>query len=217
MLEEVAQIPKTGDADIFIRHGSFDKPRLPTYRNFQKAVSDQNLPLGHKGEGEILNSVSEIPNAQAIDFILSSPYRRANDSAKIIQSYLKNKFNKEIAIELTDSLKEVDFGHDLLSAGEFYTILIKNLGRTEPFKQVVFDKWRLGLAKEKPGDIEKRISVLLNEIRQLHKKGFKRILLVSHASFGRALKRFLEGRAITLPRSEDKPIRKAGVFYLLDL
>ena len=89
---------------------------------------------------------------------------------------------------------------------------IKNLGELELLKEEIFNKWRWGAAKEKPEEVKTRIRSLLEEIDRLHREGRKRLLIISHASFGRAFKRFLDGRDITLPREADTPLTKAEFF-----
>jgi len=202
-------------ADVFIRHGDFEKPKWPTYSNFQRLFTDKTLHLTEKGKKEIKDSIIKIPNIQSIDLILSSPYQRTQESAQVVQECIKEFFRSKVSIITTELLKEIEVQPDILSRKEFYGLIVRNLGRLEPLKESLFDKWRFGKAKEGPIEVESRIKNLLNEIARFHREGKKKILLISHASFGRALKRFLSGQEITLPRNEDRTVRKAGIFYIL--
>ena len=201
-------------ADIFIRHGDFKKPKWPTYKNFKKFIADTSLPLTLKGRKQIEDSIEQIHDMQLVDTILSSPYARTTESARIVQEYLKERHGLNVSIQTTDLLKEIDVGPDILSCKEFYTLIVKNLGKLELLKEAVFDKWRLGEAKEKPEEVRIRIRELLKKVDQFHKEGRKRLLMVSHASLGRAFMRFLRGRDITLPREADTPLTKAEIFYI---
>lgn len=202
-------------ADIFIRHGDFEKPKWPTYSNFQRIFTDRTLRLTQRGEEEVKDSIITIPNIQSIDLILASPYKRTQESAQVAREYIKELSGSDVPVITTDLLKEIEVQPDILSRREFYSIIVRNQGRLDPLKESLFDKWRFGKAKESPPEVESRIKNLLNELARFHREGKKKILLVSHASFGRAFKRFLSGKEITLPRNEDKTIKKAGTFYIL--
>lgn len=201
-------------ADIFMRHGSFERPRFPTYRNFQLFISGTDFPLNARGRNEVRESLSGISNLQSVDFILSSPYRRAFESAQIVQEYLRSQYGNTVPLQVIDFLREIDVGSKVLSRKEFYTLLLKSYGRMELLKEAVFNKWRWGGGKEKPSDTEERIRKLLDIILRFHEEGCMRLLLVSHASFGRALRRFLDGRQVTLPRKEDQLLERGGLFYI---
>ena len=76
--------PKSGD--VFIRHGSFERySQLPQYETFKEFLSNPDaFPLSEKGKEEIKKVVELIPDKETISLILSSPYRRTEESARII-------------------------------------------------------------------------------------------------------------------------------------
>lgn len=200
--------------DFFIRHGQFEQlSNLPLYQQFQEFLSNPNaFPLSKKGIEEMRQAAEKLP-LNNIGLIVSSPYLRAEQSAQVLQEEIKQRFHKEIPIRVTTLVKEIDIPPDILSEQEFNNALKR--GGLEAVGDKVFEKWIKGGYGESPEDLKKRIRNLLRYVRRTHRwTKYNNIAILSHASFGRALKRFTEGHALTLPRAEDKELGTAKGYYL---
>src|SRR3989338_2096091 len=205
--------PKSGD--VFIRHGSFERySQLPQYETFKEFLSNPDaFPLSEKGKEEIKKVVELIPDKETISLILSSPYRRTEESARIIQEELLRQYQKEVPIKITELLREIDIPPDVVSETEFYELLKK--GGAETIADAVFEKWRAGQSGELPEEVEKRAKDFLKYTRRVHKWTLhEKIAVISHTSFGRALRRVIGGRQITLPRKDDAILETGGHYFI---
>lgn len=202
-------------SDLFIRHGQFEQlSNLPLYQQFQEFLSNPNaFPLSKKGIEEMRQATERLP-LNNIGLIVSSPYLRAKQSAQVLQEEIERRVHKEIPIRVTTLAREIDIPPDILSEKEFHNALKQ--GGVESVADEVFGKWTQGGHGESPEDVKKRIGNLLRYIRRIHRwTRYDNVAILSHASFGRALKRFTEGRALVLPRTEDKELRMAEGYHLV--
>lgn len=201
--------------DIFMRHGDFEREAKPNYKEFQEFLSNPNaFPLSERGKQEVKKAVETLQDKEQISLILSSPYLRTRETALTIQEELKNKYGKEIPIKIVDQIREIDIHPDILSEKEFRETLKR--GGAEAVADIVFEKWRTGKGGELPEKVEQRTLAFLKFLRRTHKwTGHDRVLTVSHASFGRALRRVIEGDDIILPREKDRVLKTAGMFHIV--
>lgn len=210
MTEEDSKENTNPQSDFFIRHGQFEQLfNLPPYQQFQEFLSNPNaFPLSEKGIEEMRKATERLP-LNNIDLIVSSPHLRAKQSAQVLQAEINKRFNnREIPIRVTTLAREIDIPPDILSEKEFNNALKQ--GGLEAVADEVFGRWTQGGYGESPEDIKKRVGNLLRYIRRIHRwTRYGNVAILSHASFGRALKRFTEGRTLVLPRTEDKELRTA--------
>lgn len=201
-------------SDLFIRHGQFEQlPKLSLYQQFQEFLSNPNaFPLSDKGIEEMRQAAERLP-LNDIGLIVSSPYLRAKQSAQVLQAETERRFNKKIPIRVTTLAREIGIPPDILSEKEFNSALKQ--GGLEAVADEVFAKWTQSDYGEPPEDVKKRIGNLLRYIRRIHRwTRYNNVAILSHASFGRALKRFAEGRTLTLPRAKDKELGTAKGYSL---
>ena len=152
----------------YVRHGE-------SQDNVDRVWSRQDTPLTARGKKQA-RAAGQLFKRQAIQFdlIVSSPLRRAHETALIIAQQL-NYPSKEV--QLLDLLAELDFG-DLIGTSGL----------------LIFDKpfSRLGLENEP--STEKMIELHLRAeraLKSLHATGANSVLVVSHGTFGRALRRVI--------------------------
>ncbi|MBD5423228.1 MAG: histidine phosphatase family protein [Mycoplasma sp.] len=159
----------------FVRHAKTNSNSL----NQWQGRSDNNISEEGLKELEILKENTRNFNA---DVIISSPLRRAIDTANIFK-----KNNKEIIID--DRLIERDFG-------QLEQQIVKN-GEKEILSDIYLNT-DLNLGVEKLNDMyTKRIKPFLNEIKKNYGKSNKKIVIVSHSWVGRLISYYNSGEQDT--------------------
>lgn len=206
-------------SDVIMRHGSYEQPSIssrPVYEQYKLFMTNPNLfPLSKKGEDEVRQTISKLPGKEKIDLIVTSPFLRASQSAHVAQEELMQGNNpKDVPIIVSKLLEEVKIPPDIISEEEFNSALIS--GGLEHVTKIIFERWAASGEGERPDEVEKRVKTFLKFVRRLHKwAGDKKLLIVSHGSFSRAIKRVVEGVSITAPRKEGETLKTAEKMTLL--
>jgi len=152
-----------------IRHGQSEGNVESDKENIIYGQKDES-PLTKKGINQI-KKITHLINKEkiTINLIITSPLKRAYQSALII----KNNLNKNTPLKVDERLKDQDFGEfegkswdEIKEKYQSFFILYQK----NPLKT----PWPKGEAKI---DIIKRLSLFLNEIKKQNKKN---ILIVSH-------------------------------------
>ena len=201
--------------DIVMRHGQFERHiNADPYKEFQDFLSNPDtFPLSQDGAEEIKRSLDAIQEKERISLIISSPYARAKESAEVIQQELRSCHDKDVPIQPPKLLRDIDIAPDVLSKEEFTKIL--STGGEDAVAGAVFEKWRSGQTGQLPEKVEKRAKDFLKYVRRIHKwTANERLIIVSHASFLRALQRVIEGKSVTLPRKETQKLETAGKYHI---
>ncbi|MEN8904325.1 MAG: alpha-ribazole phosphatase [Clostridiales bacterium] len=156
---------------FLIRHGETDSNDKNLYTGWT------NVPLNSTGKNQALN-LKKLLEKEHIDFIYSSPLRRALFTAEIINS------DRHLDIVESDLLKEFNFG------------IFENMTYKEIIKRYpdIFKLWTAYPSyKIHNGDsfrdFHKRISNFLNDFLLKHNSG--RILIVSHGGTIRSIISYL--------------------------
>jgi uncharacterized phosphatase len=166
----------------FVRHGE-------SQDNVNRVWSRDDTPLTGRGKKQA-RTAGHLLKKQDLQFdlIVSSPLRRAHDTALIIAEELNYPKNE---VQLLDMLVELNFGDLIGTSG--LSIFEK------PFS-------RLGLeaepSTEKMAELHLRAEQALLRIR---KTGASSVLVVSHGTFGRALRRVINNEP---PEHEFDPQKK---------
>jgi len=152
-----------------IRHGQ-SEGNVESDKKYIIHGQKDKSPLTKKGVNQIKKITQLILNQKIkIDLVITSPQKRALQSAMIIKNNLKNN----ILLNIDDRLKDQDFGDFEGKSWDeikekyqsFFTLYQKNPLKTP---------WPKGEAKI---DIIKRLSSFLKDIKNVKQKNF---LIVSH-------------------------------------
>lgn len=186
----------SANVDIFyIRHGKpegkYAHEDMP-YDEFYKALdysSSLNIKLDEKSKENVVASLNEsgIENHD-IKLILVSPYLRAQETAQLAQSFLKEKRDKDVGLHTTDLLREVDFDPSIISEEE-YNKLLPEIGFWGVMKKIE-EKWMSQDVGKHENAIEsyQRAKKLLKYLRRIRKwTKHDKLLMVSHGWFGRVI------------------------------
>ncbi|MEA1937351.1 MAG: class I tRNA ligase family protein, partial [Patescibacteria group bacterium] len=171
---------------ILLRHGESESNVLKV-----KAGGSNKYGLTEKGIRQCETVAKDLKN-QKIDFIVTSPIKRAKQTTKII--------NKELNLEVieNDLVKEYDFGkwngyseEDLLGKSELYDEYekIKESGNNEERYNFAF-----GGDGESRQDVEKRVRKFINECAR--KYSGKNILVVAHGGINAMFNRIINEYSI---------------------
>ncbi len=168
---------------ILLRHGESESNVLKI-----KAGGSNKYGLTKKGIKQCETVAKDLKN-QKIDFIITSPIKRAKQTTEIV--------NKELKLEVieNDLVKEYDFGKwnecsekDLLGKSKLY----------DEYRKLDYGKERYNFAfggdGESRQDIEDRVRKFINEYTQ--KYSGKNILIVAHAGINAMFNRVINEYSI---------------------
>lgn len=138
-----------------VRHGETE------WNVLGKLQGKQDIPLNEKGRKQALLTKGELDNKE-IDLIISSPLKRAKETAEIINS------DRGLPIIFDERIKERDFGE--FEGLEYFYIDTKNF-----WDYYINEEYETA---ETVQDFFKRIYSFLDDINKKYKD--KNILLVTH-------------------------------------
>ncbi len=172
-LKELQSRTKSKNKYFFVRHGETDAnahskhdPENFTVNGIVDVVLGKDFSLNENGKAQIENAAKSLSDKK-FDLIISSPYKRTLESAKILA---KNLGISESEIVVDEKLKEWQVGE-------------KNNGKTwqEFYKEnegINYFYHKLKDADETKIDVQNRMNLLMNELEE--KYSGKNILVVTH-------------------------------------
>lgn len=164
-----------------VRHGETDWNKL------HKVMGRVDIPLNETGKSQA-KITSEKLKEYKIDLIISSPLKRACETAKIINE------TKNLEIIYDDRLLERDFGEfEGLDYNERYEALLWDYYENKEYEKT-----------ERMDNFFKRIYDLCNEIKEKYKD--KNILLVTHGGVSAVLNCYYNNN---IPKG---PLNEKGIF-----
>lgn len=159
----------------FVRHGETD------YNYEERLQGHLDIELNERGRSQARKAADEVKDLN-IDLIISSPQKRALETARIIAE----KVDVEI---ITDAdLKERSFGE--LEGMTYGDVLNKH---PDFMKIIRSADGKAVHGSESLSEVERRINRFLRSLHSFEKH--KRILLVSHGGTGRVFLKLLKGIA----------------------
>jgi broad specificity phosphatase PhoE len=178
---------------IIVRHGE-------TVENKKGIIAGQmHGHLSKRGLNEAKELAKELKE-EKIDIIISSPLKRAKDTAKII-----SKSHPGVPLKFANELKEMNFGKIQGKTLEELGIGMKDIFWLSP-----------KYGGESIRQVYTRAKNFLKEIKKIYSK--KKILIVGHATINRALvcaiKKVPASRALKIIANPDYIVK--GVFRLQD-
>lgn len=173
---------------IFIRHGQTN------YNKEERAQGQEiDLSLNKIGVNQVKKAIKYLP--ESIDLIISSPLKRAVETAYLINK----KYNKNIL--LIDDIKEISYG--------------SLAGKTDlEIKKIMFNKntKRINISSsfqfhpyggESLNDVKKRVKVFLNYIKKNYLN--KKIVVVTHGGI-------IEVTQLLLSDMETPQAKNTGIY-----
>lgn len=143
----------------FIRHGESEANLKQIF-----AGQREDSPLTEVGRQQAKKAAKELVNKKIkIDRIISSPLKRAHETAKIVAE----RAGLNLKVEIDDRIAEYDMG-DLTGT---------------PHQKINSEKLIAAVGAEDPHKFRDRVKELLNELKQKDET----VLLVSHAGVGRII------------------------------
>lgn len=192
---------KSGNKYTVMRHGQAEKNTLG---EITTDINDVN-PLTEKGKSDAVKAAKDLVK-EGIDMIITSPFQRARETAKIVQKELGLSENDVI---IDKRIQEVQFG------SEWEGKLWKDFHATYTLEE----QFALDLeGGENRADLKKRAGEFLYDIEKTHQG--KNILIISHGGVISALKAAAQGatveQSIAITQAEKAGERGTGTYMSLD-
>ena len=176
---------------LFIRHGQtdFNKNKIPQGQEI-------DAPLNDEGIKQIEEAATYLPND--LDFIISSPLKRASQTAEI----LNKKLN--IKIQFNDDIKELRYGSLAGKTWPEVEIETGDKNVKEKDDNITFDYSKFG--GDTAADLKKRVGKFIEELKLTNSD--KTILIVTHGGV-------IDTMHILYPQTEKKE-KKNGTIHEFD-
>ncbi|MBI4088949.1 histidine phosphatase family protein [Candidatus Kaiserbacteria bacterium] len=215
-------IPRAEVNIFYMRHGKpegkYAHGDMP-YEEFRRAVmydESINLKLSEEGKERVRNELRESGiEKHNIQLILASPYLRTQETAELVQEYLREKTGQDIPLKITDLLSEVRVDPDTLSKEEYESML--NEKGFWPVMEEFAKRWMQdeNATAETAKETYARAALLLKYLRRVRRwTQYQKVFMVSHGWFGRVIKHVAQGGTPKGFEKETKLLAEAEMYAL---
>jgi broad specificity phosphatase PhoE len=148
---------------LFVRHGQtdFNKNKLPQGQEI-------DAPLNDTGIQQAEEAAKFLPDN--IDFIITSPLKRASQTAEILNKKLDKK------IEFNDDIKELRYGSLAGKPWPEIEVLTGDKDAYQKDKDILFDYRKFG--GDSAEDLKRRVEKFISEVKEKYPD--KNILVATH-------------------------------------
>lgn len=177
---------------FFARHGKLLLPyknhgEMPYGVIADLASKKLNPPIDKKFSLGLIKIMSKIIPLEKIVKIYASPSKRCQETAALIENFIKKYFNNDVAIDTMFELKEIDF--DLR---KIYSLPDSDNFDIKKINNKVFEAMARGKNCELASDVYKRVDKIFSVLKE--KDDTKKSLLITHDFFMRIIEIYINNK-----------------------
>lgn len=195
MRERMERIANGELSNLLFRHGEDTRPELSlnmTYADFIHYLANPDSEMKEEGKRQVIASLESmgIEDIAALGAIMTSPARRAVQTAEIIRDRVKGMTGKEIEIIQNEDLREVPLSGDIITEEEYQQLLNAAEGDPSVVINEVYRRWETNhpqLRESHEASFARANRALKSLETKAHIKPDQVYAVVSHGFFGRVL------------------------------